>query len=206
MAPSSAIPDFYYFWFAAYEPFLTVMGFIGTCMYVGCSLVWSFSQLIHISLKRSHFREPPPFLFLQQLNRYQLDPQRSSTMAKWHPNTQCTPTRNYSYHRPTRARLRSRRCHELFHSHCNPQTSLLQPRCTRKNSSSTIHPSCHRWCLASVFDTLGIRWSKVWLCELESYAMDDQSPWSKFDASTDGLASWYRSLRWYERWISNENH
>ncbi|KXN89645.1 hypothetical protein AN958_05512 [Leucoagaricus sp. SymC.cos] len=32
MPPSSAIPDFYYFWFAAYEPFLTMVGFIGTCI------------------------------------------------------------------------------------------------------------------------------------------------------------------------------
>ncbi|TFK43474.1 hypothetical protein BDQ12DRAFT_675042 [Crucibulum laeve] len=30
MRPTSAIPDFYYFCFAAYEPFLTTMGFIGT--------------------------------------------------------------------------------------------------------------------------------------------------------------------------------
>ncbi|KAF9453088.1 hypothetical protein P691DRAFT_802468 [Macrolepiota fuliginosa MF-IS2] len=32
MPPSSAIPDFYYFWFAAYEPFLTITGFLGTCV------------------------------------------------------------------------------------------------------------------------------------------------------------------------------
>ncbi|XP_006460287.1 hypothetical protein AGABI2DRAFT_192034 [Agaricus bisporus var. bisporus H97] len=32
MPPSSAIPDIYYFIFAAYEPFLTTLGFIGTCV------------------------------------------------------------------------------------------------------------------------------------------------------------------------------
>ncbi|PFH52780.1 hypothetical protein AMATHDRAFT_1825 [Amanita thiersii Skay4041] len=31
MHPGSALPDFYYFCFAIYEPFLTVLGFIGTC-------------------------------------------------------------------------------------------------------------------------------------------------------------------------------
>ncbi|KAF5333349.1 hypothetical protein D9611_002480 [Ephemerocybe angulata] len=31
MSPSSAIPDFYYFCFAAYEPFLTIIGFLGAC-------------------------------------------------------------------------------------------------------------------------------------------------------------------------------
>lgn len=36
MPPSSAIPDFYYFLFSAYEPFLTAIGFLGTCVYVGC--------------------------------------------------------------------------------------------------------------------------------------------------------------------------
>ncbi|KAF8974504.1 hypothetical protein BDZ97DRAFT_1900150 [Flammula alnicola] len=30
MAPTSAIPDFYYFCFGAYEPFLTLVGFLGT--------------------------------------------------------------------------------------------------------------------------------------------------------------------------------
>ncbi|KJA30216.1 hypothetical protein HYPSUDRAFT_196467 [Hypholoma sublateritium FD-334 SS-4] len=30
MPPSSAIPDFYYFCFGAYEPFLTTVGFLGT--------------------------------------------------------------------------------------------------------------------------------------------------------------------------------
>ncbi|KAF8165287.1 hypothetical protein B0H34DRAFT_688602 [Crassisporium funariophilum] len=29
MAPKSAIPDFYYFCFGAYEPFLTIVGFLG---------------------------------------------------------------------------------------------------------------------------------------------------------------------------------
>jgi len=33
--PTSAIPDFYYFCFAAYEPFLTVAGFVGAWLYVG---------------------------------------------------------------------------------------------------------------------------------------------------------------------------
>ncbi|KAF6762261.1 hypothetical protein DFP72DRAFT_878393 [Ephemerocybe angulata] len=33
MSPTSAIPDFYYFCFAAYEPFLTIIGFLGACAY-----------------------------------------------------------------------------------------------------------------------------------------------------------------------------
>ncbi|RDB22473.1 hypothetical protein Hypma_010111 [Hypsizygus marmoreus] len=31
MRPTSAIPEFYYFCFAVYEPFLTITGFIGAC-------------------------------------------------------------------------------------------------------------------------------------------------------------------------------
>ena len=34
MSPKSAIPDFYYFCFGAYEPFLTAVGFLGAIMYV----------------------------------------------------------------------------------------------------------------------------------------------------------------------------
>lgn len=34
MPPKSAIPDFYYFCFGAYEPFLTSVGFLGVFMYV----------------------------------------------------------------------------------------------------------------------------------------------------------------------------
>ena len=34
MAPASAIPDLYYFCFAACEPFLTIIGFLGALAYV----------------------------------------------------------------------------------------------------------------------------------------------------------------------------
>lgn len=45
MPPSSAIPDFYYFWFAAYEPFLTMLGFIGTCVHVSIYFTYTHSLL-----------------------------------------------------------------------------------------------------------------------------------------------------------------
>jgi hypothetical protein len=32
MQPSSAIPEFYYYCFAIYEPLLTILGFVGTCL------------------------------------------------------------------------------------------------------------------------------------------------------------------------------
>jgi hypothetical protein len=34
MPPKSAIPDIYYFCFGAYEPFLNIVGFLGTLAYV----------------------------------------------------------------------------------------------------------------------------------------------------------------------------
>ena len=34
MSPRSALPDFYYFVFAAYEPLLCILGFLGTLAYV----------------------------------------------------------------------------------------------------------------------------------------------------------------------------
>ena len=38
MPPTSPLPDFYYFIFAVYEPFLTIIGFLGACAYVDCLL------------------------------------------------------------------------------------------------------------------------------------------------------------------------
>lgn len=44
MSPRSAIPDFYYFCFGAYEPFLTTIGFLGTLVYVQPAISFMYSS------------------------------------------------------------------------------------------------------------------------------------------------------------------